>query len=86
MKTTVIGIVVSILLAAVKFFGGFFGHSYALIADAIESTTDVVSSGLLYLGIRWSSKAPDKVIPTATEKQKHLLLLGFLAYSHWPLL
>tara|TARA_R110000851_G_scaffold221246_4_gene374031 strand:- start:5590 stop:6483 length:894 start_codon:yes stop_codon:yes gene_type:complete len=76
LKTTVIGIVVSILLAAVKFFGGFFGHSYALIADAIESTTDVVSSGLLYLGIRWSSKAPDKSHPYGHGKAEALVALG----------
>ncbi|HXB10764.1 MAG TPA: cation transporter, partial [Bacteroidia bacterium] len=31
-------------LALVKWLAGYFGNSYALIADAIESTGDIFSS------------------------------------------
>ncbi len=34
LKTTLIGIIVSGVLATIKALGGIFGHSYALIADA----------------------------------------------------
>ena len=47
LKTTLIGIVVSALLAVIKGLGGIFGHSYALIADAIESASDVLTSAML---------------------------------------
>lgn len=44
-----IGIFANIALATVKFLGGVFGNSYALIADAIESATDIIGSGIVYL-------------------------------------
>ncbi len=43
-NTIVFSIVGNFFLALVKGFAGFFGNSYALIADAIESTTDIFSS------------------------------------------
>ncbi len=50
-------------LAVIKWLAGFFGHSYALIADAIESTTDIFSSFLVLLGLKYSSKPADKKHP-----------------------
>ena len=41
-----------ILLAIIKAIAGVLGHSYALVADAIESTTDVFSSFLVLLGLK----------------------------------
>ena len=40
-KTTYFSILGNTLLALIKGLAGFFGNSYALIADAIESTTDI---------------------------------------------
>lgn len=76
LKTTLTGIVVSLLLAVIKALGGVFGNSYALIADAIESTTDVVTSGLLYIGLTWSSKPADKEHPYGHGKAEALIALG----------
>jgi len=76
LKTTLTGIIVSLLLAVIKALGGIFGNSYALIADAIESTTDVVTSGLLYIGITWSSKPADKEHPYGHGKAEALIALG----------
>jgi divalent metal cation (Fe/Co/Zn/Cd) transporter len=36
-RTTILGIVVSVVLIFVKGVAGYLGHSYALIADATES-------------------------------------------------
>jgi cation diffusion facilitator family transporter len=76
LKTTLTGIIVSLLLAIIKALGGIFGNSYALIADAIESTTDVVTSGLLYIGLTWSSKPADKEHPYGHGKAEALIALG----------
>ncbi|MXN90781.1 cation diffusion facilitator family transporter [Flavobacterium sp. Sd200] len=76
LKTTLTGILVSLLLAVIKALGGIFGNSYALIADAIESTTDVVTSGLLYVGLKWSSKPADKEHPYGHGKAEALIALG----------
>ena len=46
-------------MAIVKGLTGIFGNSYALIADAIESTTDVFASILVLLGLKYSTRPPD---------------------------
>jgi cation diffusion facilitator family transporter len=76
LKTTLTGIIVSTILAVIKALGGIFGNSYALIADAIESTTDIVTSALLYIGLTWSSKPADKEHPYGHGKAEALIALG----------
>lgn len=75
-RTTLIGIVVSAVLALIKAFGGFFGNSYALIADAIESIADVFTSTMLWFGIKWSSKPPDKEHPYGHGKIEAVVSVG----------
>lgn len=63
---------------------GFFGNSYALIADAIESTTDIFSSILVLIGLKYSSKPPDKNHPYGHGRIEPLttfLVVGFLITS-----
>lgn len=50
-------------LATIKWLAGFFGNSFALIADAIESTSDIFSSILVLLGIKYSERPADKTHP-----------------------
>jgi len=76
LKTTLTGIIVSLVLAIIKALGGIFGNSYALIADAIESTTDIITSSLLYVGLTWSSKPADKEHPYGHGKAEALIALG----------
>lgn len=59
MRTTILGIILSVVLVVVKGFAGYWGHSFALIADATESAADIVSSGLLLFGLHISLKKPD---------------------------
>lgn len=46
------GMVVNIMLTAVKLVGGLVGHSYALVADAAESAFDLFGSLAVWTGIR----------------------------------
>ena len=62
-KATYFSIVGNISLAIIKGIAGFFGNSYALIADAIESTTDIFSSFLVLFGIKYSNRPADKNHP-----------------------
>jgi cation diffusion facilitator family transporter len=71
-KTTMTGIVVSIVLVFVKGIAGIVGNSYALIADAIESASDVVSSFILWIGIRVAAKQPDQDHPYGHGKAEPL--------------
>ena len=58
-RSTIIGIIANLLLAVTKGLAGFFGNSYALIADAIESTSDVFSSIIVLSGLKIASKPRD---------------------------
>ena len=83
-NTIVFSIVGNGFLALVKGFAGFFGNSYALIADAIESTTDIFSSILVLFGLKYANKPADKNHPYGHGKIEPLvtfLLVGFLVIS-----
>ncbi len=58
-RATYFSIAGNVLLALIKAVTGILGNSYALIADAIESTTDIFSSFLALLGIRYANRPPD---------------------------
>lgn len=62
-KTVYFSILGSFGLAVIKWLAGFFGNSFALIADAIESTSDIFSSILVLLGIKYSERPADKTHP-----------------------
>lgn len=48
---------------------GMFGHSFALVADGIESLSDVFSSFIVYFGLRVAVKPPDNNHPYGHGKQ-----------------
>ena len=58
-RNTIVGLIVSVVLAAIKLLAGLFGHSSALIADAVESFADTLGSMLVWQALRVASKPPD---------------------------
>lgn len=83
-KATYFSIISNTLLALTKGLAGLFGNSYALIADAIESTTDIFSSLLVLFGIKYSSKPADENHPYGHGRAEPLitfLVVGFLITS-----
>ena len=83
-NTTIKSIFGNATLAIIKGLGGYFGNSYALIADAIESTSDIFSSVLVLFGIKYSSKPPDSNHPYGHGRAEPLitfLVVGFLVAS-----
>ena len=75
-RTTLIGIAVSVVLIFVKGISGYLGHSYALIADATESGADILSSGLLWLGLHIAAKKPDEEHPYGHGKAEPLAAIA----------
>ncbi len=71
-----IGIAVSVVLIFVKGISGYLGHSYVLIADATESGADILSSGLLWLGLRIAAKKPDEEHPYGHGKAEPLAAIS----------
>ncbi|MEL1242919.1 cation diffusion facilitator family transporter [Flavobacterium sp. DGU11] len=83
-KATYFSLVGNFLLALIKGAAGIFGNSYALIADAIESTTDIFSSFLVLIGIKYSSKPADENHPYGHGRAEALItfiVVGFLITS-----
>jgi len=71
-------------LALLKGIAGFFGNSYALIADAIESTTDIFASVLVLIGLKYASKPADENHPYGHGRVEPLItfiVVGFLITS-----
>ncbi|MEY3499471.1 MAG: hypothetical protein RL308_1140 [Bacteroidota bacterium] len=84
LKATYFSIVGNTCLAIIKGFAGVFGNSYALIADAIESTTDIFSSFLVLFGIKYSNRPADANHPYGHGRAEPLitfLVVGFLITS-----
>jgi len=83
-KTTYFSIIGNTSLAIIKGVAGYFGNSYALIADAIESITDIFASFLVLFGIKYSNKPADKNHPYGHGRAEPLitfLVVGFLIAS-----
>lgn len=83
-KATYFSIIGNTCLAIIKGLAGFFGNSYALIADAIESTTDIFASFLVLFGIKYANKPADNNHPYGHGRAEPLitfLVVGFLITS-----
>jgi len=79
-KTTYISLFSNILLAIIKGVAGVLGNSYALIADAIESTTDIFSSIFVLFGIKYANKPPDKNHPYGHGRIEPLITFVVVAF------
>ena len=82
--TSVYSILLNLSMAIIKWVAGVLGNSYALIADAIESTADVFSSTLVLVGLKASTKPPDENHPYGhgrIEALSTFSVVGFLLIS-----
>lgn len=75
-SSTLLGIGANIVLVLGKGTAGVVGHSYALIAEAIESGTDIFSSLIVWLGLRTAAREPDENHPYGHGKAEPLAALA----------
>ena len=71
-RAALAGILINAALAAFKLLAGVLGNSYALIADAIESSADVLSSTIVLGGLRIAGREPDEQYPFGYGKAETL--------------
>jgi cation diffusion facilitator family transporter len=79
-KAALVSIGVTAFLAVIKYFFGILSGSIALIADAIHSLTDVISSVGVFIGLKISSRKPTKAFPYGFYKAENIVSL-FLALA-----
>ena len=80
---TFLSLFMNVLLAVIKIFSGILGHSYALIADGIESTVDIFSSTIVWGGLKISAIPSDKNHPYGHGKAESLaaMLVSLLLFG-----
>src|SRR5678815_6152499 len=76
LRLAALGAVLNALLAAGKIFAGVLGHSYALVADGIESSLDVFSSVIVWGGLRVAVKPADAKHPFGHGKAESIAALA----------
>lgn len=57
------GMLVNAGLAAIKLVAGILGNTYALVADAVESTADILSSLIVWAGLAIAARPADEDHP-----------------------
>ncbi len=62
-RTSIIGILANVLLAAFKAAVGVFSGSIAIVLDAVNNLSDALSSIITIIGTRLAGKKPDKKHP-----------------------
>ncbi len=71
-RATLVAVVVSALLAAIKILAGIMGYSYALIADGVESMLDIMSALVVLGSLRIAVTPPNERYPYGYGKAEPL--------------
>jgi len=74
-RTVVLGVAVNAALAAIKLVAGILGHSFALVADAVESLVDLAGSFVVWGALRYGRRPADDNHPFGHGKIEALAAL-----------
>ena len=74
-RTSVIGILTNILLAAFKAVIGILSHSIAVVLDAVNNLSDALSSVITIVGTKLAGKKPDTKHPLGYGRIEYLSAL-----------
>lgn len=77
---SLVSVIGNAVLSGFKLFAGIFGHSRAMISDAIHSFSDVLTTIIAFISVKISKKAPDNSHPYGHERIECVasLFLGLL--------
>jgi cation diffusion facilitator family transporter len=67
-----LGLAVNVVLVVIKISVGVVGHAYALVADGVESSADVLSSSVVWAGLRIADRPADENHPFGHGKAESL--------------
>ncbi|MDD5086157.1 MAG: cation diffusion facilitator family transporter [Candidatus Nanoarchaeia archaeon] len=83
-RISILSSFVSFFLALIKGIVGFISGSVVLIADALESATDIASSFASFFGLKIAQKKPDEKFPYGYYKAESIASLfigGLIVYA-----
>ena len=81
MLSSVTGIIVNILLSAVKLIIGIFANSISIISDALNNVTDAGSSIVTMIGFKVSQKKIDKDHPWGHGRMEYITACKLWIYQ-----
>lgn len=67
-KTSIITIIINVVLSAIKITAGVIGKSSAMLADGVHTLSDVLTTFVVLIGLKVSSKEADQKHPYGHEK------------------
>lgn len=62
-RVALLGLLINLVLAAIKITAGLLGNAYVLIADGIESALDVGGSLIIWGALKFAARPPDATHP-----------------------
>lgn len=79
-RVSLVGIIGNVVLTLFKLFAGIVAHSGAMVSDAIHSASDVLSTFIVMISIKFAGKDADDKHPYGHERFECVaaLLLSFL--------
>jgi len=83
-KTSIIGIITNVILAAFKAAVGLLANSIAIVLDAVNNLSDVLSSVVTIIGAKLAGKKPDKKHPLGHGRIEYIssmLVSGLVFYA-----
>ena len=83
-RTSIVGILTNVLLAAFKAFVGLASHSIAVTLDAVNNLSDALSSVITIVGTKLAGKLPDKKHPLGYGRIEYLsamIVSGLVLYA-----
>lgn len=83
-RTSIIGIITNVLLAAFKAAVGLISGSIAVILDSLNNLSDVLSSVVTIVGTKLAGKQPDKEHPLGHGRAEYLgsmVVAGIILYA-----
>ena len=78
-RTSAVGIVANVLLAAFKAVVGLMSNSIAVVLDAVNNLTDALSSVITIIGTKLAGRRPDREHPLGHGRYEYLSTLVIIA-------
>ena len=83
-RTSLLGVAVNLVLAAAKALIGFASNSIAVMLDAVNNLSDILSSVITIAGTRLAGRTPDREHPLGHGRIEYLaavLVAGLVIYA-----
>ena len=79
-QMTEVGVLGNVFLAVFKIFAGIFGHSTAMVSDAIHTFSDVFATIIAWYGVKVANRGEDKQHPYGHERMECVaaMILGVI--------